>query len=363
MGHARKNQITIYPTNKCNLSCTYCFADAPSNQSATETINLNFAKLGISDYFKNNKNHQIRFYSGGEPTLAMDIIEECWNYSYYLVGDRLVSEIQTNGYFNANTLEWIAKNISTIWISIDGWPEIQNKNRPIDGDSNPAEKIINNAVFLNKVIDVGIRCTITPETVNRQIETLEYFNKLGFKRICSAPVFAPLRVTQSGNPGKINGVDIVEYITNFVSAWYAAEKMGITYMNIFMVNFDENVEYACRACLPTPHLTTDGSVSACDMGFYYNTPLKDLIYGKYDENKNKIDYFSSAIAKLRSRKCSNIKECVACSVKDICGGGCLGRAYHETRNFYGIIPEYCWATQYLAKHLPLERIKFNLLHP
>ena len=363
MGHARKEQITIFPTNACNMKCIYCAADSARYQGNTQKIDIEFAKIGITDYFKDPNKYQIRYYSSGEPTQAMDIIVETWEYAYKLRGKRLVSEIQTNCYFGKDEAEWLASHITYIWASIDGWPEIQNKNRPLFDGSSTFDKVMENILYLKEHTWVGIRMTITSETIDKQLELIEFFANHGFKYIVSEPVFLPVKNDIVNSPGKITGIDLKTYIKHFIQAWYEAEKMGVTYFNSFMVNFDEEVEYACRSCLPTPHLTTDGYVSACDLGFYGNTPLKHLIYGKYNKEKKVIEYWPDAIKKLRSRKCINMKSCKKCPVAKYCGGGCLGRAYHETRDFYGVIPEYCWATRYLAKHLPVGKMKLPYLHP
>jgi radical SAM protein with 4Fe4S-binding SPASM domain len=345
MGHARKQQVTIFTTNACNMRCKYCAAHSSAFQTATQKISIPFAQRGISDYFADGEKHQIRYYSGGEPTRAMDVIAETWDFAHSIVGNRLVSEIQTNCCFSADTADWLAEHMTYIWASIDGWPEVQNANRPLNNNKPSSELVMRNASSMRERTFVGVRMTIVPETVNRQVDLVEYF------------------VRQNSVASHITQVDLVDYIKDFVKAWYVAEKLGATYINSFMVNFDEQVEYACRACLPTPHLTTDGFVSACDLGFYGNTPLKDLIYGQYDPASDRIKYDPVAVAKLRSRKCVNMSACITCDIKKYCGGGCLGRAYHETRDFYGVIPEYCWATRYLAEHLPMDRIKIPHLHP
>jgi len=362
MGHARKEQITIFPTNRCNMRCIYCAADSASHQDNTQKININFAKKGISDYFNDKNHHQIRYYSSGEPTQAMDVVSETWDFAYHIVGDRLLSEMQSNCLFDSNTLKWVADHIDYLWASVDGWPAIQNHNRPTEENEASADKVISNILTIKEKTFVGIRATITKETVNRQVELVEYFHSLGFRHLCSEPVFSPVK-NDIQNPGKISGISLVEYIENFIEAWHVARKLDMTYINSFMVNFDEKVEYACRACLPTPHLTTDGFVSACDLGFYGETPLTDLIYGKYDEENDKIVYFQDAIDKLRTRKCANMPSCKTCFAKKYCGGGCLGRAYHETRDFYGVIPEFCWATRYLAKNIPINQVHIPYLHP
>jgi radical SAM protein with 4Fe4S-binding SPASM domain len=363
MGHAKKEQITIFPTNACDLRCVYCAAHSSAYQSCPEKIDLGFAKAGISDYFRDGTKDQIRYYSSGEPTQAMDIVSETWEFAYSLVGDRLISEMQTNCCFDQATLDWVSSHITYVWASIDGWAEIHDKYRPDKNNNSSHAKAIGNALQMKDRTFVGIRMTVVPETVDKQIELLEYFHNLGFNHVVSEPLFTPVKKGETERYESITCVDLGKYIKNFAQAWFAAERMGMTYVNSFMMNFDENVEFACRSCLPSPHLTTDGFVSACDLGFYGDTPLQDLIYGQYDSVGKQIQYFDNRIAKLRSRKCINIESCRDCSARNLCGGGCLGRAYHETKDFYGVIPDYCWATRYLASILPLDRVRIPYLHP
>jgi uncharacterized protein len=363
MGHFRKQQVTVFPTNMCNMRCLYCAGSSADFQDRPQQIDMRFARKGIADYFSDGIKHQIRFYCGGEPTQAIEIVKECWEYAASLVGDRLVSEIQTNCHFDDATAGWLGAHLDIVWASVDGWENIQNRYRPVPGDPLPSERVMQNARQIAERTFVGIRCTIVPETVHRQAELVHYFADLGFSHIVSEPVFAPVRNEQESAQGAITGVDMHAYILGFVDAWHEAEQRGVSYTNSFMVNFDEKVQYACRSCLPTPHLTTDGYVSACDLGFYGGTPLKDLIYGKYDSGTDAIDYWPESIARLRSRRCANIKACDGCSAREFCGGGCLGRAYHETRDFYGVVDDYCWATRYLMKKLPMDRIRIDRLHP
>jgi len=363
MGHARKEQITIMTTNECTLRCQYCAAHSSEHQDNIQKIDLGFAKRGISDFFENG-GHQIRYYSGGEPTKAMDILKETWKYAKSLLVDKdkeLISEIQTNCYFDSDTADWIRNNINLVWVSIDGWKDINDKYRPAADGKGSYDVAINNALYIKEKTFVGIRFTVVPETVDKQIDILKHFINLGFNYFCSEPVFTPVK--KDSGAGKITGVDIKMYTEEFVKAWHFANENGVTYVNYFISNFDEKVDIACRTCLPAPHLTTDGYVSSCDIGYYGDTPLKDLIYGKYNREKDIIEYNEEAINKLRSRKCTNIPGCTECEVKDYCGGGCLGRAYHETRDFYGKIPEYCWAVKYLAQELPIGEISIPYLHP
>ncbi len=118
MAHWRKQMITIYPTNQCNLRCTYCIASSGVEQARPQRINPKFARRGITDYFASNP-HGLRFYSSGEPTQAMDIIRECIEYARDLAPNDLEVELQTNGCLDVEDALWLADNVDNIWVSID----------------------------------------------------------------------------------------------------------------------------------------------------------------------------------------------------------------------------------------------------
>ncbi len=363
MAHVRKRQITVYSTNKCNMQCVYCVSNSGAEQGNKQEIDVEFLRCGISDYFLKEGGHQIRFYSSGEPTQAMHVLKEAVKFAKGLVGEKLIVEMQTNAYFDIETAEWIRDNVNIVWVSIDGWPELNNRLRPVVGDHNPTQKVIKNILFMQKKTFVGARATIVSETALRQVELVEFFKNLGITQVYAEPMFEPVTRGERSDNSPITQLNIFEYAKGYIEAWNYSVEIGTFYGNSFMVNFDEKTNVCCRSCLPTPHLTTDGFVSTCDLGYYGDTPLSDLIYGRFNKRQKRIDYFSDKINKIRARTAENMKGCQGCEILLHCAGGCLGRAYHETGSMFGVVKDYCWLTKYLAKHLPRDQIKIEYLHP
>ncbi len=62
--------------------------------------------------------------------------------------------------------------------------------------------------------------------------------------------------------------------------------------SILTCNFNDLVNKHCRACLPVPHLTTDGFLSACYMALFGKDKnhMLSLIYGERDEINKTINY-------------------------------------------------------------------------
>lgn len=364
MVHCKKTQLSIFLTTKCNLQCIYCFASEKKDHSIPSTINIKFVKRGILDFFKSYKSREIRFFGIGEPTTVFLEMKKIREWVFKITNGNCKFELQTNGYFSQNIGKWIAKNIDIVWISCDGSPEVQNFYRPTlrgQPTSDVVEKNIRS--LASSPIVFGCRATIGLKNIGKQKKMIEYFDSLGVKAVMSDPIFAPIKNNKNNFIGT-EKIDLLEYAKQFLKARKYAEKKNIFYGSILTVNFDERTEFFCRACIPYPHLTTDGFVTCCDMAYTGNDPnMKELVYGKYISKKNRIIYNKSAINRIQSRKASNMPNCQKCDILYNCAGACLGEAVNETGNMFGIKPEVCQAIKYLARHMPLNNGLYSYLHP
>ena len=353
MAHCRKKCISILLTDDCNLRCKYCYC---GEERKKDSINVKFVKRAISD-FKNQGNKLfVRFFGNGEPTLEFEKIKEIYDYTKNLDNDAIF-EIQTNGTFNKEIAEWISKHIDIVWISYDGTTEANDfyrVNRNNDGVSKIVE---NNIKFLNgKVKELGVRATVGNKNLYKQMNIVDKMEELGVKYLYSDLMFANVE-NKLYYEDEINPL---EYAKEFLKARKYAKEKGIYYGSFFTVNFDEKTNISCRACIPMPHLTVDGYVSCCDMG-YSDDKLSELLYGKYDESKDIIIYNEEKIKNIKARTVDNLKECTDCSIKYYCAGGCIGEAINENGTIYSIKSKNCEAIRYLAEELLLEKIP--ALHP
>jgi len=329
-------------------------------------LDFNFAKRGINDFFRDNASRHIRFYGIGEPTLEFDLMRKIKDYAYQIAGDSLTVELQTNGFFSDKVAEWINKNVDILWLSCDGPSEIHNLQRPTINSQATSNIVVKNLKYLaqNTSMQVGVRATLSSLMINRQTELVDYFHDLGIKFVNVLPTFAPIE----DNPGDIFKWDPLEFAENFLIAHNKAKELGMWYNTMFIVNFDEPVRHACRACTPNPHLTTDGYVSSCDftqLGPEYSPgPLQQLIYGKYLPEKDTIVYDEDVISKVRSRCVENLikDKCRNCKYIYNCAGGCLGQVVNETGDLLGVCENNCIITKYLAERMELNKKLHPALH-
>ncbi|KPK98802.1 MAG: hypothetical protein AMJ95_02345 [Omnitrophica WOR_2 bacterium SM23_72] len=317
-------------------------------------IDINFAKRGIKDYFDKAKYPYVRFVALGEPTQNFDTLRKLHAYARRLTSNQVKFEIQTNGFFDKDIASWIARNIHEVWLSFDGLPDVHDKIRRSKDDKPTSGVILRNLKIMQKRTFVGFRTTIMRLNVRRQLEALRFAHKHKVKAIFTKIMLPPANIAPQHKFYQIKdslGVDIMDYAVNFVKAWKLSRKLGIFVGNGYINNFDEICEYACRACVPCPHLTPDGYVSACDRATYGRTPLQEFIYGRYDPVNKIIEYDEKKIKTLRLRNVYNMPECQNCKVKFRCAGGCLGTYAQLTGSMFKVIPEYCKAIRYMFENI------------
>ncbi len=364
MGHVRKQMISILNSARCQLECPYCYVPKLKVRKEHEAIDIEFVIVAMKDFFSINSSRTIRFFGAGEPVNAFEEMKEIRNQAYKLAGNTLKVELQTNGFFWGEITDWVEKNVNVLWVSCDGPPEIQDKQRPVKGGGRSSKIVLQNIEHFSNCshIQFGVRSTIEAENFSRQTELIEYFSRLGVKYVCMAPTYY-----STANPS-IATPSLLEFARYFVPAFYKAQDLGMFYQTHLIVNFDEKVDRYCRTCTPCPHLTSDGYVSACDWALlspeYLPGPLQELVYGKYDKKNKKIIYNSEQIKKIQARNAKTLGDgaCRGCKVLYHCAGGCVGKIIVKSGDLYKMREDWCEAVRYLAEKLPLNEGLFPCFH-
>lgn len=373
MPHINKQMASFFLTTKCNLRCIYCYNQKERSQMKEQTLSLDIAKAGVEYYFSNSQSRHIRFYGPGEPTQEFILMKDIVEYARQISDDSITTELQTNGCFSSDVRSWLLDNINIIWFSFDGEPEIQNLNRPCANGKPSAPIIESNVRWLienkeNRNLMVGARVTITEANVHRQRQLIDYFNELGIKHIWSDPVFPTVGdIPVCDDIVKLNDYhfDMNIYADTYIDAFKHAKQKKVFYGSFLTCNFDGICSQHCRACIPAPHFTTDGFISACDLVTFGNSPkhMECFVYGKWNKKSRQFDIDQTKVEALKSRTVDNMKHCKQCEVREHCGGYCLGEVQNETGKLTGQKPEVCKAIRKIAKSIGFTERHYSYLHP
>lgn len=161
---------SIMLTNHCNLNCRYCYEANKNN----DVMSLAVADTVINWILSQDQDTIYMQFHGGEPLLAYDMM--------MYIGRRIRKErnikprITTNGLLMTDKIARSLKELDfSVYVSIDGDAKIHNSNR-IDHNGNGSFDRACNAVKILKEnnIDVYIRGTVTPATINHYFTSVEY---------------------------------------------------------------------------------------------------------------------------------------------------------------------------------------------
>jgi uncharacterized protein len=136
----REIALTIHVSNACNLDCGYCYAlGGDYGRETRRRMDEDIAIKAIEKMYQNFPNIVDIMFFGGEPLLAVDVIESICK---YIDGKLERGEIKslpkykmvTNGtLIGDEAIEVIKKYKINLTISLDGPKEINDKLRPYKG--------------------------------------------------------------------------------------------------------------------------------------------------------------------------------------------------------------------------------------
>ena len=169
----RSLSLTIMPTEQCNFRCQYCYESFKRGRMSDDVVRgiYKFLQRNISSYSRLNLH-----WFGGEPLLAMDIIENLSNDIIDLCKKThtpFTAGITTNGYLLTDEIikRLIKCRVLDYQITIDGSKEIHNKYRVLADGSPTYDRILNNLRNIKNsiktsMVSIIIRVNVTQESMS-----------------------------------------------------------------------------------------------------------------------------------------------------------------------------------------------------
>lgn len=177
----RRKCVTLMLTERCNLSCTYCYERRKLSSRMSPAI----ARAAIERHLCQPDNtDEIEFqFHGGEPLLEFetmrDVAEWTWSQKW---SKPFIFFASTNGTLLHGDLQtWFTRHKDRIWLglSLDGTPGMQNLNR-----SNSFDQI-DIPFFLRTWPEQSLKVTVSEATLSTLAEGVKYLHRIGFKFHCS----------------------------------------------------------------------------------------------------------------------------------------------------------------------------------
>jgi uncharacterized protein len=310
----RKGSFVIHITDKCNLSCSYCYVNKDGEHLTAEKgeTYLNRIFEGLKDC-----THFDILWVGGEPFYNYDVLIHLMKHVNNYAKKRSIkvkNTISTNG--TLITKERIEEIISIdpdveFGISIDGIEDIHGKTRfyPCD-KKNTFEDIMKNVDLLKKFnIKFRLKTFVNTNNISTLPQLVDFYLKNKFNFTISR-----LRENNYSNTSTIPSVDsYIEAIKNIIAFIRNNHLISYPVINSLLLDFNNKKMYPCGAGRGYFAVSEKGTVSACHWyldnpyGSIFDEDIFEKIYGNVDKLSHPID---------------SIEDCKLCFWRYLCRGDC-----------------------------------------
>jgi uncharacterized protein len=271
--------LFLFPTEKCNFRCTYCYEDYNIGKMKPDLVNA--IKKLLLNRFNDLASLEISWF-GGEPLLAKDII---YDLSDFIINNapktlKYAANITTNGYYlnKAAFIKLIDSKVNYFQVSFDGDRELHDQSR-IRKDKQPTFDVIwKNLIDLkntNLDFTVLIRVHFTIDNYTQMDDFIEKLNHTFGEDLRFKFFFKPIERLGGENDSSIKTMD-------------RNEKKNIKKILDDKINnrsqvftFNEISPYICYASVPNSFIIrADGKICKCTVA------LKDKnnFVGKINED-------------------------------------------------------------------------------
>lgn len=369
---AEKNSppcFLVIPTYSCNLQCTYCYERTYKIENFNETdlrkiIDTQFDKINdIVEKYKNNigmdyDSKKIRVtIMGGEPLLSPNkqiikyIIEKVENKGYTV--DAVTNGVDLNDFID------ILKSdcVDHIQVTLDGSKEIHDKRRIFASGKGSFDKIMQNlSLALKNDIVIYLRVNVDQENIN----DLPKLAKILYEKFPNNTNLRPyIYLLQDGGcSGDANVVKEEVGIEKIFELEHKYPEMAIfrkkfhpaTFINAIFNNqkFSPSLKH-CGAAINQYIFDCKGNVYRCWHGIGNDSYRIGTYLPKENINIEKNE-------KWNKRSVLNLRKCIHCKYRYICGTGCPA-ATHKGEDEFDIEKESCVDYESLINVIIKEKIK------
>lgn len=344
--------VTIALTYSCNLKCIYCYANGGDyiGKVDDEVIKASIelaaknSKLAGYDFLR------LGFHGTGEATLeweklkfAVQIAEE----TAAKEGLKPYISVTTNGTIITEEMaDYIFQHDLHISISLDGYDDIQNYQRPKRNGTGSFESILKSLRYLQeKNIHFSFRATVLPENIDKLSRIVQFLHDDIFLGKKGKIIFEPAENVGRAKNSNLQELNPDLFIENYKQAVSLGQKLGIkvTCSGDLRLGFRRSF---CDAngriflVLPT------GEISSCTRVTTKNDPLAPtFLYGYYDNKSKSFEINEQKLQNLLNLDLHRNEQCKNCYCKWHCAGQCIAANFSDDGHW----GKMCYITRELVK--------------
>ena len=320
--------ISLAVAQKCNLGCTYCYAQQGDFGGPARNMPLATALASIDLLFRDTgRGDRVNVaFLGGEPLINRPIIRAATAYALEAsrrTGAEATFSITTNGTLvDEDDAAFFEEHAFAVTISIDGVGETHDALRPDRGGNGSYARIMNNVaplLALQRRMQVSARVTVTPRNLALR-ETLDAFLGQGFHSVGFSPMLASPTGRDVMDDGALETMleQMIDCGEEFVRRTVAGERYAFANAANALREIHKGTHrpYPCGAGAGYLGVAADGALAACHR-FVGDEAGAMGDVDAIDRDKQN--------AWLDARHVHRQEPCSSCWARYLCGGGC----HHE----------------------------------
>ena len=327
--------LSLAIAQKCNLGCTYCYAQQGEFGGVGKNMALAEATRAV-DLLVNGAEEGARLnlaFLGGEPLVNRAVLQAATRYAAELAerrGNPITFSITTNGTLLTEAdAEFFEAHAFAVTISLDGPRDTHNLLRPFKSGNGSFDAILQRIrplLALQRRMQVSARVTVTPANLELR-RTLDEFIELGFHSVG----FSPMLSSPSGN-GEMQGENLETMLGEMIDCGREFERRtvkGERYPFANMTNAMREIQrgthrpYPCGAGAGYLGVSADGELSACHRFVGDEAGAMGTLNNGVDRRRQ--------AEWLTERHVHRQEPCRSCWARYLCGGGCHHEVIHRGR--------------------------------
>jgi uncharacterized protein len=327
--------LSLAIAQKCNLGCSYCYAQQGEFGGAGKNMPLEEATKAV-ELLVNGADEGARLnlaFLGGEPLVNRSVLQAATRHAAQLAerrGNPITFSITTNGtLLTPADAEFFEAYGFAVTISLDGPRETHNLLRPFKSGGGSFDAILNRIqplLTLQRRMQVSARVTVTPANLELR-RALDDFIELGFHSVG----FSPMLSSPSGS-GEMQSADLEIMLGEMIDCGREFERRTLKserYPFANMVNAMREIgrgthrPYPCGAGAGYLGVSADGELSACHRFVGDESGAMGSLNDGVDR-KRQAEW-------LTERHVHRQEPCRSCWARYLCGGGCHHEVIHRGR--------------------------------
>lgn len=328
MESVQPRALSLAVAQKCNLGCTYCYADEGTFGETPRNMPVDVAFAAV-DALLHDAQRGVKYnvaFLGGEPLANRAVLRAAVARARYwstVNGSIVTFSITTNGTLvRQEDIEFFAAEKFAVTVSLDGFGEVHDRQRPFKGGRGSFSRIVDRLPPLLAACgpQVSARVTVTPQNLELQ-ETLAALLDMGFASVG----FSPLLKSPRGI-GEMDAEKLSHFLAEMIACGEVAEARLAAGGSYGFFNFMTALQeihrgthrpYPCGAGAGYIAASADGDFFACHRFVGDSIAEMGSVASGFDARRQ--------TEWLAARHVHRQEPCRSCWARYLCGGSC----HHE----------------------------------